>query len=210
MAFRPREEGPLDQLIRALASLPGLGPRSARRIALHLLSRRTTTLNQLSDALKIAAEKINPCSVCGNLDMTDPCRICASPNRVDTQICVVAGVSDLWAIERTGAFRGRYHILGGLLSALDGIRPDDLSLNTLVRRIEESRVGESGVGESGVEEIILALSATVDGQATSHYITDLVAASGVRVSRLAHGIPVGGDLDYLDDGTIATALKSRL
>lgn len=200
MALRPREEGPLDQLIRALASLPGLGPRSARRIALHLLSRRNTTLNQLSDALKIAAEKINPCGICGNLDVTDPCRICASPNRNEAQICVVAGVSDLWAIERTGAFRGRYHILGGLLSALDGIRPDDLSLSQLIRR----------AGEEPVEEIILALSATVDGQATAHYIADRLNGTGVRVSRLAHGIPVGGDLDYLDDGTIATALKSRL
>ncbi len=200
MAFRPREEGPLDQLIRALASLPGLGPRSARRIALHLLSRRTTTLNQLTDALKMAAEKIKPCGVCGNLDVTDPCRICNSPERSETQLCVVSGVSDLWAIERTGAYRGRYHILGGLLSALDGIRPDDLTISGLVRRVQDG----------GVEEIIMALSATVDGQATAHYITDRLSDTGVKVSRLAHGIPVGGDLDYLDDGTIATAFKSRI
>lgn len=200
MAFRPREEGPLDQLIRALASLPGLGPRSARRIALHLLSRRTTTLNQLTDALKMAAEKIKPCTVCGNLDVTDPCRICSSPERSETQLCVVSSVSDLWAIERTGAYRGRYHILGGLLSALDGIRPDDLTISGLVRRVQEG----------GVEEIIMALSATVDGQATAHYITDRLSETGVKVSRLAHGIPVGGDLDYLDDGTIATAFKSRI
>ena len=207
MAFRPREEGPLDQLIRALAALPGLGPRSARRIALHLLSRRTTALNQLSDALQIAAEKIKPCGICGNLDMTDPCRICASPDRAGTQLCVVAGVSDLWAIERTGAYRGRYHILGGLLSALDGIRPDDLSIARLLRRVEEG----------GVEEIIMALSATVDGQATAHYLTDRLSGmaggesgKSIKISRLAHGIPVGGDLDYLDDGTIATAFKSRL
>lgn len=200
MSFRPREEGPLDQLIRALASLPGLGPRSARRIALHLLSRRTTTLNQLSDALKMAAEKIKPCGICGNLDVTDPCRICSSPERSEAQLCVVSGVSDLWAIERTGAYRGRYHILGGLLSALDGIRPDDLTISGLVRRVQDG----------GVEEIIMALSATVDGQATAHYITDRLSDTGVKVSRLAHGIPVGGDLDYLDDGTIATAFKSRI
>lgn len=200
MGYRSAEEGPLDQLIRALASLPGLGPRSARRIALHLLSRRTTTLNQLTDALKLAADKIKPCSVCGNLDVSDPCRICQSAERSPQQICVVAGVSDLWAIERTGAYKGRYHILGGLLSALDGIRPDDLSITKLVGRVQES----------GAQEIIMALSATVDGQATAHYIADRLTDTGVRVSRLAHGIPVGGDLDYLDDGTIATALKSRI
>jgi recombination protein RecR len=197
-----RDDGPLDQLIRALASLPGLGPRSARRIALHLLSRRDTALNQLSDSLRLAAEKIRPCSECGNLDMTDPCRICQSPERSPSQICVVAGVSDLWAIERTGAYRGRYHILGGLLSALDGIRPDNLSIGTLVNRVQDGNT----------TEIIMALSATVDGQATAHYITDRLKSSGqpdIKISRLAHGIPVGGDLDYLDDGTIATALKSR-
>jgi recombination protein RecR len=197
-----RDDGPLDQLIRALASLPGLGPRSARRIALHLLSRRDTALNQLSDSLRLAAEKIRPCTQCGNLDMTDPCRICQSPERSAAQICVVAGVSDLWAIERTGAYRGRYHILGGLLSALDGIRPDNLSINALIHRVENNETAE----------IIMALSATVDGQATAHYITDRLRASGgadIKISRLAHGIPVGGDLDYLDDGTIATALKSR-
>lgn len=197
-----RDDGPLDQLIRALASLPGLGPRSARRIALHLLSRRDTALNQLSDSLRLAAEKIRPCTECGNLDMTDPCRICQSPERSPSQICVVAGVSDLWAIERTGAYRGRYHILGGLLSALDGVRPDNLSIGSLINRVQNG----------GTSEIIMALSATVDGQATAHYITDRLKSSGqpdIKISRLAHGIPVGGDLDYLDDGTIATALKSR-
>lgn len=200
-----REEGPLDQLIRALAALPGLGPRSARRIALHLLSRRDTALNQLNDSLRLAAERIRPCGVCGNLDMTDPCRICQSPERNRAQICVVAGVSDLWAIERTGAYRGHYHILGGLLSALDGVRPDDLSIPSLLHR----------VAEDGVQEIIMALSATVDGQATAHYISDRIKGAGnhngaeIKISRLAHGIPVGGDLDYLDDGTIATAFKSR-
>lgn len=197
-----RDDGPLDQLIRALASLPGLGPRSARRIALHLLSRRDTALNQLSDSLRLAAEKIRPCTQCGNLDMTDPCRICQSPERSPAQICVVSSVSDLWAIERTGAYRGRYHILGGLLSALDGVRPDNLSIGSLVNRVQDGQTSE----------IIMALSATVDGQATAHYITDRLRAAphaDIKISRLAHGIPVGGDLDYLDDGTIATALKSR-
>ena len=194
-----REEGPLDQLIRALAGLPGLGPRSARRIALHLLSCRDTALNTLTQALEIAADQIKPCSVCGNLDVGNPCRICASPDRARGQICVVAGVSDLWAIERTGAYRGQYHILGGLLSALDGIRPENLSIACLLDRVKAG----------GTEEIIMALSATVDGQATAHYIGDRLHGTGVKISRLAHGIPVGGDLDYLDDGTIATALKSR-
>lgn len=194
-----REEGPLDQLIRALAGLPGLGPRSARRIALHLLSKRDTAMTQLTSALEISAEQIKPCSACGNLDVGDPCRVCQSPERNNGQICVVSSVSDLWAIERTSAFKGRYHILGGLLSALDGIRPDDLSITALVARVEKG----------GTEEIIMALSATVDGQATAHYIADRLRDTPVRISRLAHGIPVGGDLDYLDDGTIATALKSR-
>lgn len=198
--MRPtREEGPLDNLIRALAALPGLGPRSARRIALHLLSRRGTALDPLVHALKLAADQIKPCGTCGNLDVTDPCRICQSPERAAAQICVVAGVSDLWAIERTGAYKGRYHILGGLLSALDGIRPDDLSITALIDRVRNN----------DVQEIIMALSATVDGQATAHYIADRLSGANVKISRLAHGIPVGGDLDYLDDGTIATALKSR-
>ncbi len=198
--MRPaREEGPLDNLIRALAALPGLGPRSARRIALHLLSRRAAALDPLAQALKLAADQIRPCGICGNLDVTDPCRICQSPERAAAQICVVAGVSDLWAIERTGAYKGRYHILGGLLSALDGIRPDDLSIAALIDRVRNN----------DVQEIIMALSATVDGQATAHYIADRLGGTNVKISRLAHGIPVGGDLDYLDDGTIATALKSR-
>jgi recombination protein RecR len=193
------EEGPLDQLIRALAALPGLGPRSARRIALHLLSRRDTGMRQLSHALDVAAEHIRPCAVCGNLDVANPCRICQSDDRGRGQICVVSSVSDLWAIERTGAYKGHYHILGGLLSALDGIRPQDLTVARLIDRVKTG----------GVTEIIMALSATVDGQATAHYIADRLHGTGVAISRLAHGIPVGGDLDYLDDGTIATALKSR-
>lgn len=193
------QEGPLDQLIRALAALPGLGPRSARRIALHLLTRRETAMRQLNHALEVAADKICTCGTCGNLDMHDPCRICAAPERRDDQICVVAGVSDLWAIERTGIYKGRYHILGGLLSALDGVGPQDLRIRQLIERARATPDCE----------LILALSATVDGQATAHYIGDHLNGMNVRISRLAHGIPVGGDLDYLDDGTIATALKSR-
>ena len=195
-----RDEGPLDQLIRALAALPGLGPRSARRIALHLLTHRETTMRQLSHALDIAAEQVRACHICGNLDMNDPCRICTTPERRSDQICVVAGVSDLWAIERTGSYKGRYHILGGLLSALDGIGPRDLRFQPLLDRVKNS---------SEAVEIIMALSATVDGQATAHYLGDRLQGQNVRISRLAHGIPVGGDLDYLDDGTIATAMKSR-
>lgn len=197
-----REQGPMDQLIRALAGLPGLGPRSARRIALHLLARRETTLHQLVQALEVAADQIRPCQTCNNLDVMDPCRICATPERSNGQLCVIANVSDLWAIERTGAYKGRYHILGGLLSALDGVRPDDLGISRLLDRVHG--------GDEQIGEIIMALSATVDGQATAHYITDRLQGAGITISRLAHGIPVGGDLDYLDDGTIATALKARV
>jgi recombination protein RecR len=197
----PRNEGPLDQLIRALAALPGLGPRSARRVALHLLTHRDTTMRQLSHALDIAAEQILVCSACGNLDMNDPCRICTAPERRSDQICVVSGVSDLWAIERTGSYKGRYHILGGLLSALDGVGPNNLRIQSLIDQVTQ--------GHNDNTEIIMALSATVDGQATAHYITDRLHGTDVKISRLAHGIPVGGDLDYLDDGTISTAMKSR-
>ncbi len=199
-----RDEGPLDQLIRALAALPGLGPRSARRIALHLLTHRDGAMRQLSHALDVAAEQVRACQICGNLDMNDPCRICTAPERRADQICVVAGVSDLWAIERTGSYKGRYHILGGLLSALDGVGPRDLRIQPLLDRIDPG-----GAGDIAGTEIIMALSATVDGQATAHYLGDRLQGKNVRISRLAHGIPVGGDLDYLDDGTIATAMKSR-
>jgi recombination protein RecR len=194
-----REDSPLDQLIRALAGLPGLGPRSARRVALYLLARKETTMLPLIDALQRAEAQIQPCTQCGNLDIMDPCRVCQSPDRDAGQICVVAQVSDLWAIERTGVYRGRYHVLGGLLSALDGVRPEDLNIKPLLARVQDG----------SVRELIMALAATVDGQSTAHYIADRMKDTGVSVSRLAHGIPVGGDLDYLDDGTIATALKSR-
>lgn len=193
------DNGPLDQLIRTLAGLPGLGHRSARRIALHLLSKRTTTMQNLSNILKQAAEEVRECETCGNLDTIQPCRICQNVTRDRTQICVVSEVSDLWAIERTSAFKGLYHILGGTLSALDGIGPKDLRIDKLVDRSHAPEI----------REIILALSATVDGQSTAHYITDHLDRERLTITRLAHGVPVGGELDYLDDGTITTALKSR-
>lgn len=194
-------DGPLDHLIRLLGGLPGLGNRSARRIALHLLSKRGALMMPLANALSDAAENVKSCSVCGNLDMVDPCAICKNVKRDDKKICVVAQVSDVWAIERTGAFLGRYHVLGGLLSALDGIGPDDLRIYKLVDRVKD--------GDGVLDEVILALSATVDGQSTAHYISDHISHFGVKVSHLAHGVPVGGELDYLDDGTITTALRSR-
>lgn len=193
--------GPLDSLIAALARLPGLGPRSARRIALHLLTHRNEAMRPLIAALDHTAQSVRTCGTCGNIDLCDPCRICTDTRRQGDTLCVVSGVADLWAIERTGAYKGRYHVLGGLLSALDGIGPDMLAIAGLLRRVQ---------GPDTRAEIILALSATVDGQATAHYLTDrLRTVTDARISRLAHGVPVGGELDYLDDGTIATALKSR-
>jgi recombination protein RecR len=193
------DEGPLNHLIRMLAGLPGLGNRSARRIALHLLGKRQNMMIPLADALRKAAEEIKECPDCGNLDMMQPCGICRNPARDREKICVVAQVSDLWAVERTSAYKGLYHVLGGLLSALDNIGPDDLKIPKLVARSEDERV----------KEVILALSATVDGQSTAHYIADHLDTAAINVTRLAHGMPVGGELDYLDDGTITTALKSR-
>ncbi len=187
----------IEQLIQLLAKLPGLGPRSARRAALHLLKRKETLLDPLARAMASAAERVRSCSTCGNLDTRDPCAICADGRRDGETICVVEGVADLWAIERTGAFRGRYHVLGGVLSALDGIGPEDLNLGRLVERARDAR------------EIILALGATVDGQTTAHYVAERLAEAGVVISRLAHGVPVGGELDYLDDGTLTAALKAR-
>ena len=189
----------IERLVGHLAKLPGLGPRSARRAALHLLERRESHLEPLLSALRTAAESVRACSDCGNLDAQDPCAICADPERDRAAICVVEQVADLWALERTLMFCGRYHVLGGLLSALDGIGPEDLAIAALVAR----------AGAPEVSEIILATSATVDGQTTAHYLTDRLAGSGVAISRLAHGLPVGGELDYLDDGTLGTALKAR-
>jgi recombination protein RecR len=189
----------IERLIQLLARLPGLGPRSARRAALHLMKRREGLFEPLAEAMAAAAASVRTCSVCGNLDTRDPCGVCADPKRDRASICVVEEVGDLWALERTGAFRGLYHVLGGTLSALDGVGPDDLSIGPLVRR----------AAEEGVSEVILALDATVEGQTTAHYLADRLAGTGATVSRLAHGVPVGGELDYLDDGTIAAALKAR-
>lgn len=193
------QDSPLNHLIRTLAGLPGLGNRSARRIALHLLNKRQTVMVPLASALMQAAENIKECGTCGNLDMNNPCAICQDMKRDNSKICVVAQVSDLWAIERTGAYKGQYHVLGGLLSALDGIGPDNLSIGALTQRTQAPECAE----------IILALSATVDGQSTAHYIADHLDHARLKITRLAHGVPVGGELDYLDDGTITTALKSR-
>jgi recombination protein RecR len=187
----------LDTLIQLLAKLPGLGPRSARRAALHLVKRRESLLEPLAVALAKAAEAIRPCSVCGNLDTIEPCAICRDPERDGAAICVVEDLADLWALERTGAFRGRYHVLGGTLSALDGIGPDDLNIERLIVRL---RAGQ---------ELILALNATVEGQTTAHYLADRVAGRGIKVSRLAQGVPIGGELDYLDEGTLTAALNTR-
>ena len=189
----------IDRLIQLLARLPGLGPRSARRAALHLIKRRTGLLEPLAQALAAAAQSIRQCGVCGNVDTRDPCAICAEETRDGTTICVVEDVADLWALERTAAFGGRYHVLGGTLSALDGRGPDELNIDALVRR----------AGAETVKEVILATSATVEGQTTAHYLTDRLADCGAVVSRLAHGVPVGGELDYLDDGTLSAALKAR-
>jgi recombination protein RecR len=193
------QDGPLQHLIKMLSGLPGLGNRSARRLALHLLGRKDSVMLPLAELLRRTAEEIKDCPVCGNLDIRQPCTLCQDPARVKTQICVVAQVSDLWALERTGAYRGQYHVLGGLLSALDGIGPERLNLRQLEQR----------AADPGISEIILALSATVDGQSTAHTITDRITRADLQITRLAHGVPVGGELDYLDDGTIVTALRSR-
>ncbi len=189
----------IDRLIQILARLPGLGPRSARRAVLFLIKKRESLLLPLIQAMQDVATSIKPCSVCGNLDDSDPCGLCRDERRDGSSICVVADVADLWALERTAAYRGRYHVLGGVLSALDGIGPEQLNCAALYRRVEGG----------GVKEVILALGATVDGQTTAHYLSDRLQGFGVTVSRLAHGVPVGGELDYLDDGTLIQALKAR-
>ena len=193
------QDGTLQHLIKMLSGLPGLGNRSARRMALHLLSNRGQIMLPLAELIKRTAEEVKTCDICGNLDMHQPCGICQDARRTDGQICVVAQVSDLWAIERTGAYKGQYHVLGGLLSALDGIGPEQLNIARLIER----------AGGENLREIILALSATVDGQSTAHYIADRLAGKNIDITHLAHGVPVGGELDYLDDGTITTALRSR-
>ncbi len=189
----------LDRLIQLLSKLPGLGPRSARRAALFLLKRRESLMEPLAAALTETAAKVRPCSLCGNLDTADPCALCRDARRDQTLICVVEDVADLWAIERSAAYRGLYHVLGGTLSALDGVGPEDLRIEPLVKR----------VAGGTVREIILAMNATVEGQTTAHYVMDRLAETGVRISRLAHGVPVGGELDYLDEGTLSAALAAR-
>ena len=189
----------LDRVMHYLAKLPGLGPRSARRAVLHLLRKRETLMRPLADALGAAEEAVQECSVCGNLDACDPCHICKDESRDGSVLCVVADVGDVWALERAGAFKGRYHVLGGLLSALDGVGPDDLNLNGLISRSNAPEV----------KEVILAMDATVDGQTTAHYISDRLDGLGVVITRLARGVPVGGELDFLDDGTLTQALKAR-
>lgn len=197
----------IERLIQLLSRLPGLGPRSARRAALHLMKKRESLMQPLADAMRTAAENIRQCSVCGNLDVEDPCPICTDPTRDRTTVCVVEQVGDLWALERTGLYRGLYHVLGGVLSALDGIGPEDLNIAGLVGRCDAG--ASEATGKMPVKEVILATNLTVDGQTTAHYITERLEGSGVTVSRLAHGVPVGGELDFLDDGTLGAALNSR-
>ena len=191
--------GEIERLIQLLAKLPGLGPRSARRAVLHMLKRREALMLPTADAIRSVAQSILPCGVCGNLDTTDPCAICADPRRDAGLVCVVEDVADLWAIERTASYPGRYHVLGGILSALDGVRPEDLNIAGLVTRC----------ASGDVREAILAMNATVDGQSTAHYLTDRLEGTAVKISRLAHGVPIGGELDYLDEGTLTAALKAR-
>ena len=188
----------IERLIQLLAKLPGLGPRSARRAALALLKRREALLEPLAIAMRDAASAIRSCEICGNLDTASPCSLCRDPRRDAHVLCVVEDVADLWALERAGVFRGRYHVLGGALSALDGITPEKLNLSTLLDR-----------ARNGVEEVILAMNATVEGQTTAHYLIDALQPSGIKVTRLAHGVPVGGELDYLDEGTLSAAFKAR-
>ena len=195
-----RVAGPeIQRLIQLLARLPGLGPRSARRAALHLIRKKDELLGPLADAMQVARERIITCTACGNVDTIDPCTICCDERRDASVIVVVETVADLWALERAAALRARYHVLGGTLSPLDGIGPKDLNLTSLVDRVQKE----------GTREVILAVNATVDGQTTAHYVTDLLSAQNIRVTRLAHGVPVGGELDYLDDGTLAAAIRSR-
>ena len=189
----------IERLIQLLARLPGLGPRSARRAALHLIRKREQLLGPLADAMQVARERVVVCTTCGNVDTRDPCTVCEDPRRDPATLIVVESVSDLWALERAGVLRAPYHVLGGTLSPLDGVGPDDLSFAGLLAR----------VGEGAIKEVILAVNATVDGQTTAHYITDLLSAYPVKVTRLAHGVPVGGELDYLDEGTLAAAIRQR-
>ena len=195
-----RTTGPeIERLIQLLAKMPGLGPRSARRAALFLIKNRERLLAPLAAAMAEAHEKVTICSECGNVDTVDPCTLCTDPRRDRTMVCVVEEVGDLWALERAGAWSGLYHVLGGTLSAIEGVRPEDLSIAALIER----------AGATQVKEVVLALNATVEGQTTAHYITEKLKAMGIGASRLAHGVPVGGELDYLDEGTLTQAIRAR-
>lgn len=186
-------------LTQALSRLPGLGPRSARRAVLHLLKKRETALKPLLAALGAVDDRLATCSVCGNIDTSDPCGICTDPRRDARSLCVVEEVADLWALDRSRLFPGKFHVLGGRLSALEGVRPEDLAIGVLVRRISEG----------GIDEVVLAMNATLEGQTTAHYVAERIEGFPVRVTQLAHGLPVGGELDYLDEGTLAQALRAR-
>jgi recombination protein RecR len=195
-----RIAGPeIERLIQLLAKVPGLGPRSARRAALHLIKKKEQLLQPLAAAMGEAVEKVRVCSTCGNVDTADPCMICTDPRRDAAVLIVVEDVADLWALERATAMNVRYHVLGGTLSPLDGIGPEQLNIRSLVDRVAGGEV----------KEVILAVNATVEGQTTAHYLTDQLSGFDVKITRLAHGVPVGGELDYLDEGTLAAALKSR-
>ena len=195
-----RVAGPeIERLIQLLAKLPGLGPRSARRAALHLIRKREELLGPLANAMQVAKDRILTCTACGNVDTRDPCTVCADPRRDPAMLVVVETVADLWALERAAALRARYHVLGGTLSPLDGVGPKDINLDTLVMRVSEGEI----------REIILAVNATVDGQTTAHYSTDILSHLNVKITRLAHGVPVGGELDYLDEGTLSAAIRQR-
>ena len=189
----------IETLSQALARLPGLGPRSARRAVLYLMKKRETALQPLLVSLQNVADKLSTCSVCGNVDTSDPCSICRDTKRDEKMLCVVEEVSDLWALDRSRLFPGRYHVLGGRLSALEGVGPDDLTIDRLVRR----------VSEGGIDEVVLAMNATLEGQTTAHYLAERFEGFPIQLSQLAHGLPVGGELDYLDEGTLAQALRAR-
>ena len=189
----------IEALANALARLPGLGPRSARRAVLHLMKRREGALEPLLAALQKVSERLSTCSTCGNVDTSDPCAICADPRRDDKSLCVVEEVSDLWALDRARLFPGRFHVLGGRLSALEGVRPEDLTVEQLLKR----------VAAGGIDEVVLAMNATLEGQTTAHYLAERLETFPIRLTQLAHGLPVGGELDYLDEGTLAQALRAR-
>ena len=189
----------IDALTQALSRLPGLGPRSARRVVLHLMKKREAALEPLLAALTAVSESLSTCSVCGNVDTSDPCSICRDPRRDEKMLCVVEEVADLWALDRSRLFPGRFHVLGGRLSALEGVRPEDLAIDSLMRR----------VGAGGIDEVVLAMNATLEGQTTAHYLAERLEKYPVRLTQLAHGLPVGGELDYLDEGTLAQALRAR-